>query len=65
MARDLRNTRSTARLVRRAWPLVLAAYERWNALSDEEKERYRARARDAVERARRAVENQQRRRRTR
>ena len=33
-----------ARYARRAYPIVLAAYERWQALSDEEKERYKARA---------------------
>lgn len=45
-----------ARYVRRAYPIVLAAYERWQSLSDEEKERYKARARAAGERGRRLIE---------
>ncbi len=50
-----------ARYVRRAYPIVLAAYERWQALSDEEKERYKARARAAGERGRRMIEQRRRR----
>jgi hypothetical protein len=34
-----------ARTARRVAPLAAEAYRRWNALSDEEKERYRERAR--------------------
>ncbi len=41
---------------RRAWPLILMAWERWQALPEEEKERYRARAREAAQRGRRAIE---------
>jgi hypothetical protein len=41
--------------VRRAWPVVLMAWERWQALSDEDKERYRRQARQYAERGRRAV----------
>ena len=47
---------------RRAWPLILMAWERWQALSPEEKERYKRRAREAAERGRRAVEQARRRR---
>jgi hypothetical protein len=48
---------------RRAWPVVLMAWERWQALSEEDKERYRKQARDYADRGRRAVENARRRRR--
>jgi hypothetical protein len=34
-----------ARTARRVAPLAAEAYRRWNALSDEEKERYKQRAR--------------------
>ena len=34
-----------AKTARRLYPLAVAAYQRWQALSDEEKERYKARAR--------------------
>ena len=43
-----------ARGVRRIWPLVLMARGWWERLSPEEKERYKARARDYAERGRRA-----------
>ncbi len=49
-----------ARYVRRAYPIVLAAYERWQSLSPEEKERYIARARAAGERGRRVIERRRR-----
>ena len=42
---------------RRAWPVVLMAYERWQALSPAEKERYRRQAREYAQRGRSAVEN--------
>jgi hypothetical protein len=41
---------------RRAWPLILMAWERWQALSDEEKERYRRQAREAAARGRDALD---------
>lgn len=47
---------------RRAWPIVLMAWERWQALSEEDKERYRKQAREYADRGRRAVENARRRR---
>jgi hypothetical protein len=47
---------------RRAWPVVLMAWERWQALSDEDKERYRGHARDAAQRGRQALEEARRRR---
>lgn len=49
-----------ARAARRAYPIVLAAYERWQSLSDEEKERYKQRARLAGERGRRLIEQRRR-----
>ena len=44
------------RQARRAWPYLRMAWERWQALSPAEKERYKRRARDAAERGRKAVE---------
>jgi len=41
--------------VRRAWPLVLMAWERWQALPDEDKERYRRQAREYAQRGRKAA----------
>jgi TRAP-type C4-dicarboxylate transport system substrate-binding protein len=41
---------------RRLWPYVLMAWERWQALSPEEKERYKRRAREYAERGRKAAE---------
>jgi hypothetical protein len=48
------------RTARRAWPYVLMAWERWQALSPEDKARYRRRARDYAERGRRAVDRRRR-----
>ena len=41
---------------RRAWPLILMAWERWQSLSPEEKERYRQRAREAATKGRAALD---------
>jgi hypothetical protein len=46
--------RRAARYARRVWPFVVMAYRRWDALTDEEKERYRQTARRTVERGRTA-----------
>jgi glycogen debranching enzyme len=46
----------TGRRVRRVWPYVLMAWERWQALSPEEKERYKRRAREYADRGRRVVD---------
>jgi hypothetical protein len=43
--------------VRRVWPYVIMAWERWQALSPAEKERYKQRARQYTERGRRALES--------
>ena len=40
---------------RRAWPYVVMAWERWQALPEAEKERYRRRAREFSERGRTAI----------
>lgn len=53
-------SQAMARAARRAWPIVLAAYERWQALPPEEKERYKQRARAAGERGRRVIERRRR-----
>ena len=37
---------------RRAWPYVLMAWERWQALPEDQKERYRRRAREYADRGR-------------
>jgi hypothetical protein len=42
---------------RRVWPVVMMAWERWQSLSEEDRERYRRRARDYAERGRRAVDD--------
>ena len=44
--------RGAASGIRRAWPYVMMAWERWQSLSPAEKERYRQRARDGAARAR-------------
>jgi hypothetical protein len=55
-------TRSAARGARRAWPYVLMAWERWQSLTPEEKERYKKQARDYMERGRKALDAQRRKR---
>ena len=54
--------RSAARGARRAWPYVLMAWERWQSLTPEEKERYRKQARTYIERGRKALDAQRRKR---
>ena len=53
--------RGAARGARRAWPYVLMAWERWQALSPEDKERYRKQARGYMDRGRKAMDAQRRR----
>jgi glycogen debranching enzyme len=55
-------TRSAAHGVRRVWPYVLMAWERWQSLSPEEKERYKKQARGYMDRGKKALETQRRRR---
>jgi hypothetical protein len=46
---------------RRAWPLVLMAWERWQKLPEDEKERYKRQARQAADRGRKMLEQRRRR----
>ncbi len=48
------------RYARRVTPLAMEAYRRWQALSPEERERYKRRAREYAHRGRRAVESRRR-----
>ena len=54
--------RSAARGARRLWPYVLMAWERWQSLSPEEKERYKKQARGYMERGKQTLDTQRRRR---
>jgi hypothetical protein len=45
---------------RRAWPLILMAWERWQKLPEHEKERYKRQAREAAARGRKALEQRRR-----
>ena len=47
---------------RKLWPYLLMAWERWQALSPDEKERYKKRAREYADRGREALERRRRRR---
>jgi hypothetical protein len=53
----------TTRITRRAWPLVLMAWERWQKLEPEQKERYMRQARGYAERGRKLVDARRRKRR--
>lgn len=63
MARQIQPSRSRVRQLRRLWPYVLMAWERWQQLSPEEKERYKKQARDYAERGRKVIDDRRRRRR--
>ena len=65
MARQRSGSRlaRTGRGVRRVWPYMLMAWERWQALSPQEKERYKRRARAYADRGRRVVDQRRGRRR--
>ena len=54
--------RGAFRGARRVWPYVLMAWERWQSLSPEEKERYKKQARGYMDRGRRALDAQRKRR---
>ena len=45
---------------RRAWPLVLMGWERWQKLSPAEKERYKRQARGYADRGRKSLEQRRR-----
>ena len=51
----------TTRTARRAWPIVLMAWERWQNLPPDKKERYKRQARDYAERGRRKIEERRKR----
>jgi glycogen debranching enzyme len=63
MARQIQPSRSRITQLRRLWPFVLMAWERWQQLSPEEKERYKKQARDYAERGKRALDERRKRRR--
>ncbi len=52
----------TAHSARRLWPYVLMAWERWQSLPPDQRERYKRQARDYAERGRKALEAQRRKR---
>ena len=54
--------RGAVRGVRRAWPYVLMAWERWQSLSPEEKDRYKKQAREFAERGKKTLDQQRRKR---
>ena len=45
-----------AHSARRLWPYVLMAWERWQAMPPEQKERYKRQARDYAQRGRKLLE---------
>jgi TRAP-type C4-dicarboxylate transport system substrate-binding protein len=48
--------------VRRMWPYLLMAWERWQSLPPEKKEQYKRQAREAAERGRKMLDEQRRKR---
>jgi TRAP-type C4-dicarboxylate transport system substrate-binding protein len=48
--------------VRRMWPYLLMAWERWQSLPPEKKEEYKRQAREAAERGRKMLDQQRRKR---
>jgi hypothetical protein len=46
---------------RRLWPYVLMAWERWQAMPPEQKERYKRQARDYAQRGRKLLDERRRR----
>jgi hypothetical protein len=59
MARQIQ--RSRIGQLRRLWPYVLMAWERWQQMSPEEKERYKRQARDYAQRGRKVIDERRRR----
>ena len=49
-----------SRGARRAWPIVLMAWERWQKLPQHEKDRYLRQARDYAQRGRKLVQERRR-----
>ena len=54
----LGRARGAVRGARRAWPYVLMAWERWQSLSPDEKERYKRQARAFAERGKKTLDSQ-------
>jgi hypothetical protein len=54
--------RTAVRGARRVWPYVLMAWERWQSLTPDEKERYKKQARGYMDRGKKALDAQRRRR---
>jgi glycogen debranching enzyme len=54
-------TARAAHSARRMWPYVLMAWERWQSLSPDDKERYKRQARQYAERGRKAFDDRRRR----
>ena len=52
---------STVRNVRRMWPVVMMAWERWQSLSPEQQERYKRQAREYAQRGKDAAARRRRR----
>jgi TRAP-type C4-dicarboxylate transport system substrate-binding protein len=50
------------RRLRRLWPYVIMAWERWQAMPPEQRERYKQQAREYAQRGRKAIEERRRRR---
>jgi glycogen debranching enzyme len=61
MARQIQTSTSRVKQLRRLWPYVLMAWERWQQLSPEEKERYKKQARDYAERGKKMLDERRRR----
>jgi hypothetical protein len=61
MARQIQKGSRVTQL-RRLWPYILMAWERWQQLSPDEKERYKRQARDYAERGRKALDERRKRR---
>jgi hypothetical protein len=57
-----RRTRGAVRNARRLWPYVLMAWERWQSLSPDERERYKKQARGYMDRGKQALDAQRKRR---
>lgn len=53
---------AAARTARRLWPILLTAWERWRALTPEQRDRYVRQARQYADRGRKAVKGRRRRR---
>lgn len=57
MAQQQQPKRGVTHHVRRAWPFVMMAWERWQSLSPQEKERYKRQAREYMDRGKRALQD--------